>query len=331
MRFLIGCPVPSTAVAGPATVARELERVFIAVGDEVRVVTFSSFERRLPIPLRHFFFFARMVPSVRWAERVILLDSASTGPTLAMLAHHFNRPSILRIGGDFLWESYVERTGQQIILPEFYQAPRVLSPKERWIRRATHFTLRKVTKIAFNTDWQRALWRVPYHLSPHRTIIIENALPERAFSDAKGKVFLSAARNHPVKNGAVMHKVKQLVTEYDTGIVFDNEERSPELYTEALRDCYAVVLPSLSDVAPNALYEAVRRGKPFVSTENTGVRESFKDFGIFVDTRSAEAIAQGIFELLKPERYAELRSNIQKYTISRSWDDIVQDIKKALA
>lgn len=329
MRFLIGCPVPPMAAAGPATVARELECTLVEGGDEVEILTFSPFERRVPTPLRQVLFFLRAYRSVKRAERIILLDPASTGPVLAVLAEFFGRPSILRIGGDFLWESYVARTGEQITLSEFYLVPRSLSVKERWIRRATRFTLRKVTKTAFNTEWQRALWRVPYHVSAHRTLIIENMLGERSFSEAKGHAFLYAARNHPVKNSAIIKTVEKDIVAAHPEVVFDSHERTPEEYEKALADCYAVVLPSLSDVAPNALYEAVRRGKPFVATQDTGVHKEFKEFGIFVDTRDARALSEAIVELLRPGRYEAFRTSMRDYTMTRTWSEVANDFKKA--
>jgi hypothetical protein len=60
MRILLGCPVPVDTVAGPATVAREFIASFRGKGDNVRVATFTSFERTLPLPLRHVVFFVRI-------------------------------------------------------------------------------------------------------------------------------------------------------------------------------------------------------------------------------------------------------------------------------
>ena len=40
---------------------------------------------------------------------------------------------IIRTGGDLLWEWYVERTGEAILLRDFYSRPRALSLKEKAI------------------------------------------------------------------------------------------------------------------------------------------------------------------------------------------------------
>ncbi len=330
MRILIGCPVPVMAIAGPATIARELSASFKEAGDDVRVITFSKFERKLPYILRLVAFAVRAFVACWWAERVLLLDPASTGPALMFVSNLLARPTVLRIGGDFLWESYVERTTTPILLSEFYTAPRKLTFRESTIRRATIYTLHHSTRIAFTTEWQRALWRVPYGISMPKTVVIENALPAREAVPVTGKVFLSAHRNTTIKNGALLERAWKRVLEKHPDAVIDTQERAPEEYRDALKDAYAVIVPSLSEVSPNAIYEAVRFGKPFITTRDTGIYEEFKTTGLFIDTREEDAFVTAVDTLMDPKGYEEVQARTKAFTKVRAWMEVATEFRSVL-
>jgi glycosyltransferase involved in cell wall biosynthesis len=331
MRILLASPVPLDAVAGPATVGRELERVWTASGDEVRTITFSAFERSLPLGMRQVAFFLRSLPQVAWAQAVFLLDPASTGPMLALAAQLARRRCVLRVGGDFLWESYVERTQEPILLSEFYSAPRALTFYERTIKAAIATTLRYASRIVFTTAWQRALWQEPYALPAAHTTVIAPALPSSEASPMPAApVFLAAHRSMRIKNGKVMDAVWDIVRKDHPEAVLDTNERSAQAYREALRTCYAVIVPSLSEVSPNTVFEALRYGKPFITTRDTGVYEELKDLGIFVDTRDPEAIATAVLTLLDPVQYEQMRQRLAAFAHVRAWSFVAQEFRKEL-
>ncbi len=330
MRLLIASPVSLDSVAGPATVGRELLRTFRAQGDLTRCITFSNFERRLPLGFRHVVFFLRALPNVLWCESVLLLDPASTGPALALAARILSRRSVLRVGGDFLWESYVERTKEPVLLSEFYTKPRTLSLRERFIRMATLLTVRCTRVVVFTTEWQRALWKHPYQLDVSRTQVISPVLPERDPRPATAPVFLSAHRTMRIKNGLVMNDVWKLVRQTHPEAILDTNERDAMAYQEALRNCYAVIVPSLSEVSPNVVFEAIRYGKPFIATRDTGIFEEFKDVGIFVDTRDPEAIAHAVTGLLDATTYQNACARLEAFTVTRTWKEVASAFRSAL-
>ncbi len=330
MRILIACPVPPHEIAGPATVARELAKVFGAEGDEVTFITLSPFEKRLPIGIRQIALFIRALSKVRRVDGVLLLDPASTGPALALAAHLLKRSSVLRVGGDFLWESYVERTQEPILLSEFYAAPRSLSIREKLIKAATVRTLRLASVLVFTTAWQRDLWKVPYQLSESRLRVVPPTLAPRTLHEATGQVFLAAHRGMRIKNGAVMQSVWEQVVAVHPEAVLDRRMRTSEEYQRALADCYAVIVPSLSEVSPNAVLEAIAYGKPFIATRDTGVREELSELGLFVDTRDPNAIAEAVNALLTPEVYRQFTARIAAFDTVRSWPDVAKELRAAL-
>lgn len=329
MRILIASPVPVDAIAGPATAIRELSASFSRTGDEVRVITFNAFERVLPLGVRHMCLFLRALIACGWAESVLLLDPASTGPSIVLAAHLRSRRSLLRVGGDFLWESYVERTGEQVLLSEFYATPRTFSLKERFIRSATRFTLSHVHVIAFTTAWQQSLWKIPYPLG-QKSVVIAPVLPQVEPVPATGAVFLGAARDSRVKNGEALQTAWKHVHAAYPNAVLDTAPRTPEAYAEALRSCYAVVVPSLSEVSPNAVFEAIHFGKPFVAPIDTGVYEALHAIGSFVDTRDTSALGKAMVDLLDPVTYRKRCEQLAAFATTRTWEEVGKDFRNAL-
>ena len=55
---------------------------------------------------------------------------------------------------------------------------------------------------------------------------------------------------------------------------------------EKIRACYAVAIPSISEVAPNSVIDAIRCGVPFILTKYSGYAEKYKDMGIIIDPLS---------------------------------------------
>ncbi len=330
MRILIASPVAPHAIAGPATVARELARALGLGGDIVTFITFSRLERNLPLPLRHLVLFFRAAPKVMHTDALILLDPASTGPALALLGKLLRRTSLLRVGGDFLWESYVERTGEPLLLSEFYTVRRRLTLRERGIRLATRFTLRLVDTVVFTTDWQRALWERPYALAQTRTHVVPPVLSPRTGHPPTGVVFLAAHRASRVKNADVLNEAWAHIRTERPEVILDQHPRTALAYQEAMRDCYAVIVPSLSEVSPNAVLEALAYGKPFIATADTGIREELAALGLFVDTRNAHAIESAVATLLDPGVYAEFRARIFAFTTVRTWKDVASALRTVL-
>ena len=174
MKILIATPLYPPDIGGPAQYAYNLEREFKALGHEVRVVKFSDV-KSWPSGLRHLLYFFKILPSLRWADWCLTLDTFSVALPVTMAGSIFKKKTIIRIGGDFLWEGYVERTGNLVLLRNFYQTEiEKFNFKERIIFKLTHWILKRANFIAFNTDWQRQIWQKPYQLDLSKTGIVEN-------------------------------------------------------------------------------------------------------------------------------------------------------------
>jgi len=197
----------------------------------------------------------------------------------------FGKKTIVRVGGDFLWSAYVNRTSEPLTLPAFYQKMPRLNLKERVIFLFTKILIRSVDFLAFNTEWQRNIWGMFYKIPEHKSGVVRNFIPESQIGVMSSRRnFLWAGRLIPEKN---IEMLKRLGIEIVTG-------ESHEKVLERIRNCYAVVSLALTDICPNFVIEGVSLGKPFIMTKYTGLNELFPKSGIFVDPRNEEEVREAM-------------------------------------
>ena len=92
-----------------------------------------------------------------------------------------------------------------------------------------------------------------------------------------------------------------------------------------MQECYAVVLPSISDVTPNYIIEAIRCGKPFLLTKYSGFAERFGDYGVIVDPLSEEDMTRGVMALAEPKTYDMYKERLSAFSEVRTFDDIARE------
>ena len=167
MKILITTGLRKADVGGPSQYGPRLKEEFERLGHSVKIAQYGSIESAL----------FRILPKVLWADRVIALDTFSVGVPSVLAAKCFGKKVVVRIGGDFLWESYVERTGEKITLKQFNSKLPKLNIKENFILFFTKLLIRLSDKLAFNTEWQKDIWSKSYNISGARTCVIKNYIP----------------------------------------------------------------------------------------------------------------------------------------------------------
>jgi len=131
MKILISTGIYPPKIGGPAQYAKNLKEAFEKRGNIVSVQTYGV-EEKLPTGLRHLFFFFKVIPDVLKSDEVFILDTFSVGLPTVLVCRIFGKKRIIRTGGDFLWEQYVERTGKKVLLSNFYDTEKTnFSRKEK--------------------------------------------------------------------------------------------------------------------------------------------------------------------------------------------------------
>ena len=245
--ILITTGIYPPKIGGPAQYAKEMAQAFRDKGHKVTVRTYTV-EDSLPTGVRHLCFFLKIIPAILACDCVLALDTFSVGFPSVLAAKLFGKKSIIRTGGDFLWEGYVERTKNKVLLREFYQTKQQgFTLKEKIIFRLTQYTLQKSTKVIFSTDWQRRIFIGPYKLKQENTAIIENyyGLKEEVIHEAEGqpKVFLGSTRPLVWKNLDTLQSVFTSFPEAEAKLVTKNYPYTE--FVDVIKSSYAVILISL--------------------------------------------------------------------------------------
>lgn len=326
MKILITTGIYPPKVGGPSQYAKELEEEYKRKGHIVKVITYKT-EHRLPIVIRHIVFFFRAIFNLFGKDFIISLDTFSTGFPTILACFLFRKKNVIRIGGDFLWESYVERTGHKISLNVFYSEHRKFSIKEKIIYFLTKFVLNNAGSLAFNTNWQKNIFVRDYKLSSRDNIyVVENFIGEKEKSERyKEKNFLWFVRDIKLKNGDLLKKAFSKAQKKNKEIILETGNISHEKLFEKIRGCYVVILPSLSDIGPNYILDAIRFNKPFILTKYSDYYEKFKDIGIFVDPLDEKDVEEKILYLADEENYLKKQEQIKQYNIFHPWSDIANE------
>lgn len=328
MKILIATGIYPPEAGGPAYYAKSLKDEFERLGHTVTVRTYGV-ERSLPMGIRHLFYFFKTLPAYLRADWVLVLDTFSVGFPVAFMKMLFGGRVILRTGGDFLWENYIERTGEKILFSRFYSGPHRFNIKEKIIFILTRFVLRQVSEVVFSTSYQRDVWMKPYAIDPSKMSIIENAYERvtRADEEPLRKDFFCAVRGDMKwKNTDMLErafsKAKEMIPDIELDIRYDIPRG---VLLERLRTCYAVVLVSLGDISPNFILEALSFGKPIIFTAENGLRDRIGDVVMYVDPLDETAITNAIVAMCYENAHHLYQEKAEAFAFEHSYAEIAQE------
>lgn len=327
MKILICTGIYPPDIGGPSFYAKSLNEEFLNLGHKVKVLHYKI-EKRLPIGVRHFVFFVKTIFNLPKTDFIIALDTFSVGLPSVLASKIFKKKIIIRTGGDFLWESYINRTKEKVLLSNFYKTEIInLNQKEKVIFKLTKFLLKNSNKVVFSTKWQQEIFVNAYNLEKEKTGIVENFYASKEESiEPQEKNFLWTGRDITLKNLDNLKKAFDLAKIHDSEIkldIFTNISHDDLL--EKIKKCYVVILPSLSDISPNFILEAVMYNKPFIVTKETGIFDRLKNIGNFINPLDVNDIENKILFLSNKFNYLENKEKITDFNFEHSYKDIAKE------
>ncbi len=298
-------------IGGPATYCRHLADTYTRQGVQVVVLAYGSgcvhseypvirISRRWPPIIRQKIMALCALWQLRNADAVIAFDALGAGLPAAIAAFIWRVPLAIRLGGDFIWERYVERTGELLTLREFYASARSLTWRDALDRRLMKLGFHVARSVVFSTRFQRDIFIHHYDIPEAKTAVIGNYfMPELATPIATGNRILWAGRFLKLKNISMLLNVFQKLAaqhpEAQLILVGDGPEKTALHNTvralhleervrfqpvatsadmgQLLATARYVIVPSLTDVSPNLALESAMRGVPVIVTTETGLTE----------------------------------------------------------
>lgn len=327
MRICIATGIYPPATSGPAQYAAAMEREFAARGHKVDVVTYTI-ENKLPTGIRHLVYFFRALPKVCSADFVLALDTFSVGLPAAIASRICGRKIIIRTGGDFLYEQFVERTNEKVLLSKFYLETRKFSMKERFVFKLTRWTLKKVSAVVFSTEWQRNIFFQPYQLNGQKIFVVENRFDNKISDEpAQKKNFIFATRNIAYKNIEAFKSAFAAAQKNNPDISLEIYHTLPhEELMEKIKTCYAVVMPSLGEISPHLILDALRCNKPFLLSKESGYAEKLKNVGVLVDPLDESDMTKKVLEISDDKTYFEACERVRSFDFVHSWGQIADEL-----
>ena len=332
MKILISTGIYPPDIGGSAQYARNLYETWKAQGHNVKVAAYR-WERAFPTLVRHFLFFLKIFRKGWNADLIITLDTWSAGVPTMFACGLMRKKYIVRTGGDFLWETYVERTGDLVLLKDFYtNSSKRFSVKERMIHRLSGNLLRKASAVIFSAQWHKDLFEKEYRIDSRKIRIVENFCGEREeYRDPEARVFIAGTRELKWKNLDALKKAFKIAQEEVSSqgfedIEFDTTKAVYENFQERMRRAYAVILTSLGDVSPNMIFDAIRVGTPFILTKETGIADKVRDCAIFVDPKNERDIVEKILWISDPKNRADQAQKVRNFRWTHTWDQIGREI-----
>lgn len=326
-KILIATGIYPPQLGGPAEYTKNIEDVWKAEGHSVTVKYFS-FEHKLPTGFRHVYFAMKSFFAVLRADFILVLDTFSVALPIMILCKILGKKYTVRTGGDFLWESYVERTKKKVLFKDFYVTEILyFNQKEKLVFNMTKRVLKNAEKIIFSTDWQQKIWQIPYSLDISKTKVVENFYGEHISNTGfKSKTFIGATRNLVWKNIDFLKSVFEQNEIVEKGAILDLKTSKHAEFMSRIKDSYAVILVSLGDISPNMIMDAIKLSKPFIVTKEVGIYDRISDIGVFVDPLNEEDIKAKVLWLLEEGNYNEQVRKIESFKFRHSWEEMANEI-----
>lgn len=326
MKIVLATGIYPPEIGGPATYVRRLAEELTQRGEKVTVITYG--EPALDDSDQPWTIIR--VPShggslLRWrryakvlknhaadADVVECFSSVSAGVPLRMAG--LRQPKkILRLGGDFTWERYTDMGRRRTLRGFITQHPRLRLPMEQLLGIFDH--------IIFSTRFQEELYEHTYKRLPAHSVI-ENALP-----DGEGTVvhqkhdpmrLLYFGRFVKFKNlenllravAGIPLATLTFVGSGPVGPALSALARSlmlqgrvtvlPPMHGEASQRIFAehdlLIIPSLTEISPNAALEARAAGLPVLLTEENGLSDELRSGMIIRPLTGVNDITKAILE-----------------------------------
>jgi glycosyltransferase involved in cell wall biosynthesis len=332
MKILISTGIYPPDIGGPAQYARNLYETWKSQGHDVKVAAYR-WERAFPTFVRHILFFLKIFRKGWNADLILVLDTWSAAVPTMYACKLMNKKYIIRTGGDFLWESYVERTGELVLFRDFYNtALGKLTRKEKLIYKLGGDSLRNAALVIYSTNWQRGIFEKAYKLDQRKSRIVENFCGKKEEPiEPENRVFVAGTRDLVWKNIDALKKAFKIAQSNTKkagldNIEFDTTKAVYDNFQERMRRSYAVVLASIGDISPNMIFDAIRLGTPFILTKENGITDRVKDCAIFVDPTSEQDMIEKITWMSDPKNRALQADKIKKFNWVHTWEDIGKEI-----
>lgn len=130
---------------------------------------------------------------------------------------------------------------------------------------------------------------------------------------------------HLVGDGPERKRLEEFITAENVRGVRILPPLSRENLVKKMRESAFFVLPSLSEVGPNVIADAVAACLPFILTEESGYAEYLKDVGFLVRPSNEEELKEGMRKLMREDERRKYQERVRRVSLKRSWVEAAEE------
>ncbi|MDD3284445.1 MAG: glycosyltransferase family 4 protein [Patescibacteria group bacterium] len=364
-KILIATGIYPPDIGGPATYSKELAKILKDQWYDVCILTYSNINisesdkdlkykliriKRTNKLLNYIKYFIALCKNINNYDVVYAFDYFSAGIPSLIVSKLFGKKIMIRIGGDFIWERYLNISYTAETLKNYYELG--LYKKDLFRFFIIKFVLKSADRLVFTTNFQKQIFEKYYNLKSDRISVINNPVffdsnigdladdiknneiicPGRMINKNNLErlidIFLSIKQDNFVLrligDGPMFDKLKE---KSDNKKIFIENSKNRNELMGILKKCRAVVLPSYTDISPNTAIECLFLQTPFVITKEHGfdwLRGKVLEF----DPLYNEEIKKALENIMNEDFYLEYLKKVKNINYNYKKEDMLRDTIK---
>ncbi len=372
MKILITSGIFIPEIGGPATYAAKLAKELLKLNHQVTILTYSAtanddFDNKLAYQVvrvkrtykiknyyNYYTSFKQLMRQNNY-DVIYCFDHFSAGLPVTWANRKFKKKLLIRVGGDFIWERYIERTNNLVTLRQFYQ--RRLHLKQEKLRfKLIQWVFKQAHRIIFTTEFQRDIFIAAYKINLDKTAIIHNPVDQldKANLHQKNKSILFAGRFIQKNNinflidaflamrdktfileligtGPLKKVIEQRIKSLKNKQIKLVNKLTGSEFIKKIAQSYLVIFPSLTDISPNTLLECLQNGIPFISTTEIGYNWFDNKVKMF-DPQNLDELVTVLNNLTKQKEYEKYKHELSmlnyRYTYQQAAQETINIIQQ---
>jgi glycosyltransferase involved in cell wall biosynthesis len=348
MNYLIACGIMPPEIGGPASVIPDVARDLISVGHRVKIITYTpnptpiggvnvvSVPREGNVLIRYLRFARALRSHLAGKDIVFATDVFSVGIPVRLALMGQDQKLILRLGGEWRWEHAVHSGRWKRTLREFWKQPHGLIDwlslmNYRWILKRTALVITTSDLLKELLEGAFSDLKLRFQTVANISAIQSDIKRYEAPHDPLRLIY--AGRFEPVKNVPFLARVLRRLYEEGHGVactfvgdgadidackvilqgVPNMDFKGPvkrDHLVELFQEHDIHVLPSLSDICPNSVVEALASGLPCIISSETGLPRPLHGV-LEVDPTDENSWVTAIREMQDAARFSALAAQVK--------------------
>jgi glycosyltransferase involved in cell wall biosynthesis len=363
MKVLLAAGIFYPDVGGPAIHVRKIAEALSMNGYDVTVIAYGDDKTNKEFPFKvvrvsrknhkilQWLIYQYLALRYGWSSKIIYaFDPTAAGIPARIAAFIFNKPFIIRIGGDPIWERVVEMNQRFITIVDYYKNGfyKIDKPVLYWLIKKL---ISSSDRIVVYGQFFKDFYINYFNANPDKISIIKNPVQqtEKAnenipdnptvlfagrFVSYKNLPFvikvISKVRNKIKKGNLVLigsgpekNSLLKLVDELNAKdyVTFKDSLPQEELFKN-IRNSTVCIGPALSEFNPNFILESLSLGKPVLLTKGNGLSVELPEEMLF-DPFNEEELEVKILNMFDKENYKKIIEKVNSLPLNQGWDNVV--------